>query len=838
MHRVGPFEWIRELFRAPGVIVAEARDQDGRARLVQMIPLAAGDPPSPDLEALERRVAQRTAALLSETPVAVHGSAVDPDGARVLYWSLPWFAGAAEPLVVSADRACGVVMALATLLGDRHRRGEVHPVLSAPLVRLDATGRAVVLGVPVAVDEKWLGPGVEPPPLAPEEASAEQATPAGDLWRLGRVIRALSESAAADGSGADGSAARSPVLESLAAELTGDPGRRPSATDVFSRVSAIDEVTIEAMAFGPVDSTLAGRSMFQTSGAPPRGSSGIATVVEAAHDPTAGAIPVERLESLESNTDPDIVDVVGVRQRQAESVTDAEVLVDDLPILSSAEVHSLEPSSLGVGPVEYMSANDSTEEHRTIRAIGGEAVLPAEAFVAPLPPAEPTDRISTDIIRERPPSDRSAEPPPPAHVPSASPVEGLQRVSSVPADDEPMGSRGPDPRLPSARPATSRRTLAAGLAIAVGALVGIVAVFGGSSKPAVQSAARALIRPDNQLELSSDPPGAEVIAEADGRLLGRTPVRMMVPSQTEVAVLVDAPERVPVRVVLPEHGALRVALPKAPAEYCEVQVETQPGVRLDEHRGTQSVPGTVAVAAGAVFRRQGAGRRVGARLVRCHSQADGRTDRLRIELEPARVYSLWLTGPAGLRATVDGRAVGPLPVSVQSEKSFLEVRIEDPADPTGRRLARWVGLAADTEIVMPSPSEEARPLQLPFPPPIAGQRSAGPPTSGLDGHQGKHATKNGPPPARRKYRRAAKKQLRRARRALASGKTLTARNGFRRCLKLDPDVPECHRGLAATYRRLKRTERSNFHYRRYLELRPEAEDAPRIRRLLDESSPL
>ena len=88
-------------------------------------------------------------------------------------------------------------------------------------------------------------------------------------------------------------------------------------------------------------------------------------------------------------------------------------------------------------------------------------------------------------------------------------------------------------------------------------------------------------------------------------------------------------------------------------------------------------------------------------------------------------------------------------------------------------------------------------------------------------------------PKRRSSRRAsAARALKAGTRALLRGRTKTAKKYFRSCLKRDPRLAECHKGLGTLYRREGDAARSTKHYRRYLELAPKAAEASRSRRLI------
>ena len=331
------------------------------------------------------------------------------------------------------------------------------------------------------------------------------------------------------------------------------------------------------------------------------------------------------------------------------------------------------------------------------------------------------------------------------------------------------------------------------------------------------------VRADHWLRLSSAPIGAEVIAEDDGRLLGKTPMAIMVPADTPpMAVLVYAVGRVPMRVALPDNGALSVVLPPVPQSSCMVPVSTSSDVVLEEHRGSQVIPGMVSVAGAAIFRRFGEGPVSGARIVAC--PATGTNEPVELSFSPAQSRRLRVSAPTGVTVQLEGRMLESLPAEVHTEHAFVEMRVEDPQ---GRRLVRWVGLGDDTDVRLPAPSTvegRTQPVSADMQVTTVTNAAAGPPK------------KTGSSRSRiRRGKKSASRYLRRAKRALAAGRSKDARNAYRRCLKIDRDYAACHRGLGVAYQRLDQPERAAVHFRRYLELRPEASDAPRVRRLLDET---
>jgi pSer/pThr/pTyr-binding forkhead associated (FHA) protein len=102
-----------------------------------------------------------------------------------------------------------------------------------------------------------------------------------------------------------------------------------------------------------------------------------------------------------------------------------------------------------------------------------------------------------------------------------------------------------------------------------------------------------------------------------------------------------------------------------------------------------------------------------------------------------------------------------------------------------------------------------------------------------------------PPPARTKKRQRVRRVKRtpptenkadqafeRGKTALLMGKLSDAEAELLSCLKLDPKYADCHRNLGVLYAKQDDTPRAVKHYRRYIELAPNAKDADRVRAML------
>ena len=198
--RVGPFEVVREVTRAPGLVLVEARDADGERRLLQLARFRAAhdDEERGARTHHEKQIARRTAELVTTTPSVVvhaHGGADATGGERFLFWALPW---GESPLLVErtalgADELVAIGVGLARRMGRRHADGQTEPILTEHVLRLDEMGAIEVVAVPVSIDAAWLSADTPPMRLAPEEEGPHDARPSGDIWRLGKLLLALSE---------------------------------------------------------------------------------------------------------------------------------------------------------------------------------------------------------------------------------------------------------------------------------------------------------------------------------------------------------------------------------------------------------------------------------------------------------------------------------------------------------------------------------------------------------------------------------------------------------------------------------------------------------------------
>ncbi len=239
--RIGGYIVFRDLALAPGVRMAEARDVDGQRVLLQLARCRRADSKDQREQRQDyiRMVASATEHLTQDDDLVVfaHGAADEPDGARTLFWALPWVDGCerlgrAASDVKTLEQLVAVATSLMERLAQRHQRGRLEPLLSEQLLVLRPTGAAVLIGVPIHLPDEWIARDAPPARLAPEERETGEPTAKGDLWRAGLALRALA-------GGVDVLPdVVSNVIEALAAA---NPDQRPpSAQDVLVELESLD----------------------------------------------------------------------------------------------------------------------------------------------------------------------------------------------------------------------------------------------------------------------------------------------------------------------------------------------------------------------------------------------------------------------------------------------------------------------------------------------------------------------------------------------------------------------------------------------------------------------
>ena len=173
--------------------------------------------------------------------------------------------------------------------------------------------------------------------------------------------------------------------------------------------------------------------------------------------------------------------------------------------------------------------------------------------------------------------------------------------------------------------------------------------------------------------------------------------------------------------------------------------------------------------------------------------------------------------------------MGTIPAIAHSDRAFSLLRVDDAA---GATVERWIPSEHDIEVHMPRGSSDAVRLA------DRGERASDvnevlvaepkheDAARGIRAARGRTAESQPPGPT-------ADALLSAGLRELISGHADRARDRLEECIRLDRMRSECHRVLGLAFQNLGRTAEARYEFRRYLELAPNAVDAPRVRRLLE-----
>lgn len=336
-----------------------------------------------------------------------------------------------------------------------------------------------------------------------------------------------------------------------------------------------------------------------------------------------------------------------------------------------------------------------------------------------------------DTGRTRPPTDRSAadalptdayptvearddRPAVDANAPARLRPDGLPTVAVPPVVKSPSlidGSRsptlGPELRAIATNQGPKRAVLAVFLILtsiggAVWAWKNLDVLRGAvadKAEPKVHLATAA-----NAVRIDAEPEGTIVVSEQDGRILGKVPVRVLVPPGVEAAVLVTAPRREPQRLVLPERGVISTRLSALPEDVRPCALDLEPGAkqRFEGVAANLDWGDRLAVFGAAVVRTRDGATGPGAWLVRCPSFGGG--DHIELERAPVTGARITLNGPAGAIAYLDDRELGAVPVTTTVKAAFSHVRLELD----GRRYRSWIPTLVDATFELPEPHEATR----------------------------------------------------------------------------------------------------------------------------------
>ena len=222
------------------------------------------------------------------------------------------------------------------------------------------------------------------------------------------------------------------------------------------------------------------------------------------------------------------------------------------------------------------------------------------------------------------------------------------------------------------------------------------------SKPQAAAAVTAqTIHPAGEVLLQASPADAVVVSEADGQILGKTPMRFLVPKDSSYPILITAKDHEPTRLILPERGRLRTDLvPLEDRPPCRIQLKTPQAERLSAVAANVKVSETYRIKGAAVLR-SSSGR--GAWLVRCPSLGGTTVVGLKARLRPS-THRLAILSPPGASIAIDGQAEGKVPYRGEIRGRFVLVRAETVRSGASER---WIPLFAPTRLKMPTPRGQA-----------------------------------------------------------------------------------------------------------------------------------
>ena len=196
--RYGPYRVIRSLVRAPGAWLVEGRNDSEKRCILQLARCKpASDPKAKrDRQDYVNMIDAATKHLGNDPDIELlgHGAADEPDGSLMLYWALPWVEGAdglGRAYVNSPARLAEVALGLIKHMETRHERGRLAPTLTEQTLVLRPGRGPTQVGLPLHLPPGWLTSDVPAPRLAPEERDRSEPRLTGDLWRVGRTLRAL-----------------------------------------------------------------------------------------------------------------------------------------------------------------------------------------------------------------------------------------------------------------------------------------------------------------------------------------------------------------------------------------------------------------------------------------------------------------------------------------------------------------------------------------------------------------------------------------------------------------------------------------------------------------------
>lgn len=650
------------------------------------------------------------------------------------------------------------------------------------------------------------GPGVGPPSAAPADApiSAPSPPPLRALDPPPLPVRSLTP-VGTPGADAAASAVAATTPDRSLVSLVVPPvvpppsAERPQATTAPDRPLALRPgVTAPAR-------TPSGASALAAAVRAPFDSTELPTIDtslpgDSATDPALGAAEAVTHQTRAIELAPPVLPVVMDASEQSTStqrIFSVDTVTDGKPLPRAGLVDEavVDPAAVAWAPALLPEGASPWSE--VVRPRPARATF--TGFPGELPELEPDDVVEPTAPRAMV---RASEPPPPL------PALGVMSTPPPPLT-APIGEG-----LVVLTPAR-RMALAAGATLLV---LGLVAQWSRGRAPPIEALDGLVLTATNEVTIDAQPAGTTVVSEADGRVLGQTPLRFVVPPAADASVLLVRAGHDPQRLVLPDRGGIVAILTPIAGRGCEVPLEVPPGVRL-EGVGVAIGSGPSYSIPGAAVVRAVGGEVVGARIVRCPEAPRDAAVRLRFDA-PSPGIDVRITHPAGATASIEGTEVGVVPASRVVTAAFARVRV---AGPSGDVVERWVPSRSDVEVQVPAAA--APPAQ----PTAADTTEVAVPA--LEPSGPAQLADREP---RRERKPDALALLREGTEQLQAGHDARARERLEACLKADPNIAACHRGLAELHRRAEARGPARAHYQRYLELAPEAPDAALVRSLLRE----
>lgn len=706
--RVGPYSIIRDLVTAPGAQLMEACAEDGSQVLLQVVRCrpARNKTETRQVNRMLDELARDTfeAGTTGVCEILDHGHSETEYGTAV-YWALPWTEDAVSlglARIETDDELVSVGILLAKRLHDLHAQDRLDPLLSERVLVV-TQGEPTVIGAPVRVPDKFLARGVRPARLAPEETLANEPTKAGDLWRLGQTLKALTVTLD-----------RLPTRVWRALELLGHPDVGVRIRTAVDGLQMLEALTDPDAPDPPSESDLTRARGLNEAPDETRRVSLPPEAMETIADrklPTRGTIPPDADTEADAPTVPpggdDDSNTLLDFQMPQEDQGDHVAVVEPEPPEKSRELMVLNRQDSSARLAE--AAIPQMRKKRASWDVG-----PKRGETGP------TGTVmgeSPKALMKRPrtasPNEKQEEPPgamvmgPRGTLVGQGLVGPIQRAQREEADEsvEPTEEATPADEAEDAvdQPVPSAKTAAvAFLTFVIGLLIGAV----GSKvlrlvegNPQILGPLRT-VSASNSVRIDASPAAsAVVVGERDGKILGTTPLDLQVPARGNIALLVAAPGHEPTRVLLPDRGRVAVTLKpnyRFPTT-CSINLHVPGGVPV-ESVGAQAVEDSTGfrVPGAAVIR---ATEGPGAWLLRCPELGGEGVQTLPGRFLPPEV-ELRVSKPVDMEVFIDGRLAGTSPLRERVPPGFKEIRIKDGK---GEALSRWVPAFADTEIELPHP---------------------------------------------------------------------------------------------------------------------------------------